>query len=164
MSNAQKRVRMIARIFAETGVKALYLGVHALIRTHAERAQVTRLNGQWVAVDPTLWSERDDMSIELGIGSGGQQQELQAGAQALQVMTQVIQMQGGVNGPLITLQNAYNFLKRFFERGLGVKGVDAILTDPSKAAPPQPSPGFAAMGPVVGGQGMGAPPPANGMP
>ncbi len=141
MSNAQKRVRMIARIFAETGVKALYLGVHALIRTHAERAEVTRLNGQWVAVDPTQWAERSDMTIEIGVGSGGQQQELQAGQAALQVITQVIQMQGGVNGPLVTLQNAYNFLRRFFERGLGIKGVDTILTDPSQmAAAPAPQP------------------------
>jgi hypothetical protein len=131
MSNAQKRVRMIARIFAETGVKQLYLGVHALIRTHAERASVTRLNGAWIAVDPTLWAERDDMTIEIGLGAGGQQHELQAGNAALQVLSQVMQLQGGADGPLVTLQNAYNFLKRFFERGLGIKGVDLILTDPS---------------------------------
>jgi hypothetical protein len=153
MSNAQKRVRMIARIFAETGVKALYLGVHALIRTHAERPDVVRLGGQWVAVDPTLWGERADMTIEIGIGSGGQQHELQAGAQALQVMQTVIQLQGGANGPLITLQNAYNFLKRFFERGLGIKSVDLILSDPSQAPPP-----MAAMAPGA------APPPGGGAP
>jgi hypothetical protein len=137
MSNAQKRVRMIARVFAETGVKDMFLGVHALIRTHAERAKAARLRGQWVAVDPTLWGERDDMTIEIGLGSGGRAQELAAGAQALQVMQSVIQLQGGVGGPLVTLQNAYNFLKRYFERGLGMKSADPFLTDPS-TSPPSP--------------------------
>lgn len=131
MTNAQKRVRMIARIFAETGVKDLFLGVHALIRTHAERAKVVRLRGRWVAVDPTLWGERDDMTIEIGLGSGGRAQELAAGTQALSVLQSVIQLQGGANGPLVTLQNAYNFLKRYLERGLGMKSADAFLTDPS---------------------------------
>ncbi len=137
MSNSQKRVRMIARIFAETGFKDLFLGVHALIRTHPQQPKEVRLNGQWAQIDPTLWGERNDMTIEIGIGSGGQQHEMQAFTTALPVMQSIIQMQGGLQGPLITMQNAYAFLKRGFQRGLGIKGVDAVLTDPSTTQQPE---------------------------
>ncbi len=146
MNNAQRRMRMIARIFAETGVKDLFLGVHALIRRHAERAEVVRLRGAWVQVDPTTWGERKDMSIEVGVGSGGREHELAVGREAMSVMTQIIGLQGGLNGPFVTAANAYNFLKRYFERGLGMKTADPILSDPSTAlpgpaqAPPPPDP------------------------
>jgi hypothetical protein len=76
MTAAQKRVRMIARIFAETGVKDLFLGVHALLREHASKQAVVKLRGKWVTVDPTTWGERNDMTIELGLGSGGRDQDV----------------------------------------------------------------------------------------
>jgi hypothetical protein len=140
MSAAQKRVRMIARIFAETGIKDLFLGVHALIRRNATAGRIARLRGQWIPVDPTRWAERNDMTIEVGLGASGQGHELQLMGQALPVMQQLIQMQGGVNGPLVTGQNAYQLLKRFFERGLGFKNGDLYVTDPSTQPPPQPRP------------------------
>ena len=62
MSAAQRRVRMIARILAETCVKELYLGLHALIREHAEAARVAMLNGAWVTIDPTSWGTRNAMA------------------------------------------------------------------------------------------------------
>lgn len=131
LNNAQKRVRMIARIFAETGYKDLWLGVHEMIRTHAERPEVVRLTGGWVQIDPTQWGERDDMEIVLGVGSGGAQQELAAFAQGWPVMQAIWQTQGGRPGPLLTVQNLYAFLSRFFTRGLQIKTIDDILTDPS---------------------------------
>lgn len=140
MANAQKRVRMIARVFAETGVKDLFLGVHRLIRENAKAAQKARLRGQWVAIDPTSWGNRSDMTIEIGVGSGGHEQELATMSQGLQVMQSLIQMQGGVQGPVVTADNAYQFLKKFFERGLKIKAVDLYLSDPAQAEPQEPQP------------------------
>jgi hypothetical protein len=42
LGQAQKRVRLIARIFAETGLKDLFLGVHATLRANATKAQTVR--------------------------------------------------------------------------------------------------------------------------
>jgi len=139
MNAAQKRVRMIARIFAETGIKDLFLGVHGLIRKNATAARIARLRGQWIPVDPSQWAERNDMTIEVGLGASGQAHEMQLMGQALPVMQQLIQMQGGVNGPLVTGQNAYQLLKRFFEKGLGFKNGDLYVSDPA-AQPPHPPP------------------------
>jgi hypothetical protein len=143
MSNAQKRLRMIARIFAETGVKEMFLGVHALIREHPEAKKVARLRGRWVQIDPSSWAERNDMVIEVGIGSGGAQHELQMGQMAAGIVEKLIQAQGGANGPIVTLENIYNLTKRLFAKGLLLKGVDRYLTDPKAAqqqGPQQPPP------------------------
>ena len=54
MSAAQRRMRLIARVFAETGFKDLFLGVHALIREHSTRAEQVQFAGDWVSVDPSI--------------------------------------------------------------------------------------------------------------
>ena len=131
LSNAQKRVRMIARIFAETGFKDLWLGVHEMLRTHSERPQVVRLTSGWVAVDPTEWSERDDMTIHLGVGSGGQVQAMQSGQALLQLLQQVGAVQGQMGVQIVTPQNVYNAIEQFVTRGLGFKDPQRFITDPA---------------------------------
>lgn len=133
LSAAQKRVRMIGRIFAETGVRDLFLGAHAMLRKHATKAQTVRLRGGWVDVDPSQWGMRQDMSIEIGIGSGGKQQEILALNQGAAMLDKLISMQGGPSGPYVTPQNLYAFLKKYFERGLGFKSAEVFITDPEKA-------------------------------
>src|SRR5712671_7508717 len=44
---AQARMRLIARIFAETGIRDLFRLVHATIRKHGDQAQTFRLRNEW---------------------------------------------------------------------------------------------------------------------
>jgi hypothetical protein len=59
-------------------------------------------------------------------------------------MQNVIELQGGLGGPFVTAQNAYEYLKRYFERGLRFKSADAFISDPAAqaqqgpAGPPRP--------------------------
>lgn len=142
MSNAQKRLRMMARIFAETGFKDMFLGVHALIREHPEAKKVVELRGSWVQIDPSTWAERNDMVIEVGIGSGGAMHEMAMGQAAAGMVEKLIQAQGGPNGPMINWGNLYNLTRRMLSRGLGYKNVGLYLTDPKTAqqGPQQPAP------------------------
>jgi len=136
MSEAQKRVRLIASILAHTGIKDIFLLLHRLLRQNATAASTVRLRGKWVDVDPSTWGNRSDMTIEIGVGSAGKEAEqmrMQAGLVTLQ---EVVTMQGGVNGPLVTVDNVYAYLKRYFEKGLDFKSADPFLTDPSE--PPKP--------------------------
>lgn len=126
---SQKRVRLIARIFAETGIKDLFLGVHALLREHASQQVQVRLRGNWTPVDPSTWGNRADMSIEIGVGSGGKQAELQQITAEMNVVKEIITLQGG-EGPIVTWANLYALAKRFFEKG-GCKAPEAYLSDPS---------------------------------
>lgn len=143
MSAAQKRTRLIARIFAETGIKDLFLGVHALLRERAGEggmAERKRLRGKWVDIDPSTWGNRADMQIE--VGSGTKDQMLAQARQELEVIQGVVLQQGGLDGPLVTAPNVYNLLSKLFELG-GCKDPDAYITNPTPkpgAPPPQPKP------------------------
>jgi hypothetical protein len=137
MSAAQKRVRLIARIFAESGIKDLFLGVHALIRENCSAARFVRLNGAWTAVDPSSWAERNEMTIEVGLGASGRAHDLQMGTQASQILQQIVAGQGGAQGPIVTPANVYAMAKYIFGK-LGIKAPERFLTDPSDPNAPQP--------------------------
>jgi len=75
MSAAQRKVRMIARLFAENGIKDLFLGLHDLIVRHGRKAETVRLRNEWVEIDPNEWNRRKDLNIDVGLGSNTQSQE-----------------------------------------------------------------------------------------
>jgi hypothetical protein len=141
LTQAQKRVRLIARVFAETGLKDLYLGVHALLRKHATQQATVRLRGKWVPVSPTTWGVRSDMTIEIGLGASGKEHELQVLTQLGEQFREIITLQGGLSGPLVTAPNVYNLMKRTIEKA-GIKAPETFITDPATVPhqPPKPDP------------------------
>lgn len=138
-SAAQKRTKLMARIFAETGLRDLYLGLHATLRRIGGMTDTLRLNGKWIPVDPTAWGERKDMTVEVGVGSAGRAQDLQAMNAVIQHQTAAVQAQGGFNGPLVTAENIYASAIRFTQKA-GIKDAEAFWTDPAQAQPQQPQP------------------------
>lgn len=141
---AQKRLRLIARVFAETGLKDVFLGVHALIRKHAQQKAVVKLRGEWVDLDPTQWAEREQMTIEIGLGSAGKMQEVATLSNLLQIQQTIVEQQQGLNGPLITGENVYNALHKLLEKS-GEKNPDEFVANPSQQPPQQPQPNPEAM-------------------
>jgi len=139
MSMAQRRVRMIARVLAETLVKGWFLNIHALSRTHNTRQEKVRLRGKWVDIDPSTFGERADMLIEVGVGSGGKETELVMMDKMFEYIERIVDRQGGLNGPLVMADNVYNLLKRMTERA-GFKAPEQFWTDPEEAPPQQPQP------------------------
>lgn len=131
---AQKRVRMIARIFAETGVKDAFLGVHALIRKHVSSTVKARLRNTWVDIDPTSWGNRNDMVIEIGVGSSGVNEEIARLNNVAGMMERV--RQDPVYGQMVTPENVYNLFRRIIEKS-GFKAPEKYITDPSQIAPQQ---------------------------
>lgn len=140
MNAAQKRVRMIARILAETGIKDLMLTLHAVIRETASGPLKARLRNKWVDLDPTSWGVRSDMTIEIGMGASGKEAQALMLQEGLGVMERIAAGQGGPNGPVVTWENIYQMAERYFTRGLGFKTTDGFLTDPKTAAPQEPQP------------------------
>ena len=137
MTAAQKRVRMIARIFAETGVKDMFLGVHALLRKH-KHLTTAKVGGQWTPVDCSEWAERTKMTVSIGRSEAEEAMALQG---VLAVQKEIIGLQGGAQGPLVTLENVYAAATRATEKA-GEKDADRYFTDPStqQPQPPQPNP------------------------
>jgi hypothetical protein len=145
MSESQKRVRLIASILAHTGIKDVFLLLHRLLRQNATQAETVRLRGKWIDIEPSSWANRSDMTIEVGVGSAGKDAEMARLQAGMVTMQEIIGMQGGVEGPLVKLDNIYAYLKRYFEKGLDFKSAEPFLTDPSvqseePQAPPPPDP------------------------
>lgn len=139
---AQKRIRLIARVIAETGVKDLYLGVHALMRrgygAEGERvAPTAKLSGQWKEVQPGKWSERAAVDVQVGIGSAGREQELIILTELMQVQERMAM--AGLGGVIIKPENLYNAAKRFAQAG-NLKTPDLYFSDPKDAEPQPPKP------------------------
>ncbi len=136
---AQKRVRMMARLFAETGVKDLFLGVHDMLRSNATQADTVRLKGKYVPIDPQQWSRRMDMDIEIGVGSGGRDADIAALGMMADRTGMLVEAQGGMSGPLVTPENVYNLYKALGDR-LGLKQVGTFISNPADQPPQQEGP------------------------
>lgn len=81
LTKGQKRTRMLARVYAETGFKALFQGIYRMLIKHQKREKMMRLRGQYVMVDPRHWDADMDVRVNVALGTGSKQQrilELQA--------------------------------------------------------------------------------------
>lgn len=131
MSAAQEKIGLIARIFAETGVKDIFLALHRLLRKHQQAPRMVRMSGQYVSIDPRKWTERLDVSISVGLGTGNKDQQAAYATQLLEVQERMAQTGAG----LVTPKNAYNAAAKLVE-AMGFKTPEPYFTDPE--APPKP--------------------------
>jgi hypothetical protein len=135
-SVAQAKMKLIARIFAETGIRDLFSLLHAIICKPSQEAETVRLRNQWVTVDPRDWKERNDMTIQVGLGSGGKAERL---AHLMAMVNMQKEAIGGGLTNLVTPMNLYNSAKELV-KVLGLKTVDPFFTDPSTQPAPQAPP------------------------
>lgn len=126
----QRRTRMIARSFAETGFRDLCLGIHNLLRDSALGPMRKRINGETVEVDPSTWGVRKDMTIE--IGSGGKDASRQAVLEVLTLLEKVVALQGSLEGPVIDVTGAHRVLSKYVDL-LPVKGLSGLFIEPEQA-------------------------------
>lgn len=124
-----QRQELVARMLAE-GMKGIFRKMLGLVMRHTDKAQVIRLRGKWVEMDPKDWKAGYDMSVAVGLGTGNRDQQVGQLMQMLEMDQQIIQMQGGLQGPILTEANVYEKLKRLVE-AMGMKGVENYYTDPS---------------------------------
>lgn len=132
MSASQQRIELIARIFAETGVKDLFKLILHCVSKYQDKPRMIRLRGEWVPMDPNEWDSEFDMSINVGLGTGNKDQMLAHLMTILQMQTQAVQMQQGIQGPLVTGENLYNTASKIVENS-GLKSPELYFTDPKNA-------------------------------
>lgn len=134
MTAAQQRIELIARVFAETGVKDLMLLIHATSVKNGRKPEMMKLRNKWVPVDPSSWNDRRDVTVSVGLGTGNKDQMLQH----LMMIGQA-QAQGMAIG-IATPKNIYNAAVKLTQNA-GFKQPDEFWTDPEKnPMPPAPNP------------------------
>lgn len=127
-SAAQAKMKLIARIFAETGIRDLFLLLHHAIRSHGSKARTVRLRNQWVSVDPRQWKTRSDLVVHVGLGTGDKSQQL---AHHQMVINAQITAAKNPEYGLTTPENLYNSAKKLVKL-TGEKNPDQFFTDPRK--------------------------------
>jgi hypothetical protein len=73
---SRMKIEAVARVFAETGIKSLFLHLHELLLKHQKKDQIVKLRNQFVAVNPNSWRSRFDMTVNIGLGIGTREQNL----------------------------------------------------------------------------------------
>ncbi len=143
MTQTQMRSELIARIFAETGVKDLFRKIFELMVKYQDKERVVMLNNQYVPVKPTEWKDKFNISIVVGLGTGSKEQQTVMLNSILERQLQAFQLQGGKEMPMVTLKNIYNTLSKVIENA-GLKNVESYFVDPDigkqMMPPPQPPP------------------------
>ena len=126
MGAAQSRVELIARNFAETGVKDLMLTIYGLLMKNQDHQRVIMLRNQWVPVRPDAWSDKMDCTVSVALGSGNKDQQMMHLSRMLQFAGEA--MKGGLR--IVNEQNMYN-LGASLVKAMGFQNVDDFLTNPA---------------------------------
>jgi hypothetical protein len=146
-SASQMRIKLVARIMAE-GVRDIFALLHGTIRKHGQQQQTVRLRNAWINVDPRNWKTRDDMTINVGLGSGGKAQQF---AQTMAIANVQKQLVAAGKTNLVGDRELYHTAAEL-TRIMGHKNPDPFFNDPTAInpqtgqplypppAPPQPPP------------------------
>lgn len=65
-SSKEARAAMMARTFAETAMRQVWLAAHYLLRTQWGGPIAAKVGGQWVEDDPTKWRARSGVVVHVG--------------------------------------------------------------------------------------------------
>lgn len=110
MAKAESRTELMARVFAETGMKRLFRGLYNLVIRHQDYPRLVRMRGAYVEVDPTNWPADPDVSVRVGIGAGTRNEQLQSIAAIIAKQEMVLQTLGLSDNPLVDLRQYRNAL------------------------------------------------------
>jgi hypothetical protein len=133
---SQKRLQMIGRIFAETGVKVLMRKILHLVVNHQDKERVIRLRNEWVPMDPRSWNTDMDVSISVGLGFGSQESKMFAMQSLMAFQKEIVILQGGAQGPLIDWQKLRNSGAKLLE-ALQEKNIEEFINNPEDIPPEQ---------------------------
>lgn len=126
------RVESISRYMAETGFSELGYMILKLISRYQKKAEMVKLSGGWVNIDPREWSNHFNLNINVGLGTGNKDQLVQ------HLMLTGQKQEAGLALGVSTPENIFN-LNRKLCNALGFKNADEFFSDPSKQ-PPRPPP------------------------
>lgn len=97
MDGRQERIEMIARIFAEHGIRRMFKGILKLAIKHQDRPRMVKLRGEWVEIDPKSWDADLICRPNVALGKGTDQEKIQFLSVVAQKQEQIIQLLGPMN-------------------------------------------------------------------
>ena len=156
MSASQQRVELIARIFAETGVKDLMTAFAQMNIAFLDMETNVRFDNRWQTIDPSQLDILFDVSIDVALGTGSREQKVeQTGAMLDRSMNPTL-----ISSGVVQPQNVYELMKTIYIE-MGYKNVDKYLTNPATLMMGAGQPAGVPGGDIGSAQGNGGAPPAG---
>lgn len=129
---SRMKIEAVVRIFAETGIKSLFLHIHEMVLKYQQKAERIRLRGKWVDVDPRSWRTREDMTVNIGLGIGTKEQNMlhltDLWAKQMEAVTNGVQ--------IVTPMNLFHTGQEIVKNA-NFKMPGMFFTDPSTMPPDQ---------------------------
>lgn len=129
LTQSQMRLELIARTFAETGVKDLAKKIFELVCKYQQKEHIVRIRGKFVPMKPYEWRDRMNVSVAVGLGTGSKEQQLILLNSILERQLQAVNLQQNVFGPVVNVKNIYHTLRKLVENA-GLGNVEPYFMDP----------------------------------
>jgi len=136
MNAAMGKIELIARVFAETGVKDAFKIILWLTCQYQKQPRQIRKAKEWMTIDPRGWDDEMDVSISVGMGTGDNQVRLQNAMLLGQAQ------QAAMGAGMVTPENLMNTATEL-TKAMGYKNPERFFSKPDPSKPPPPSPEMA---------------------
>jgi len=125
--DSMQRIELIARIFAETGVREIFRLTAALLTKHQDTTMQVRVTGEPMEIDPSGWKHNMDVHVNVGLGSGDRNEKIANLNHVYQ-----IQMEQKQSGSLLADEaKTYNTLEKIVTE-VGLKDASLYFNDPDQ--------------------------------
>jgi hypothetical protein len=111
-SASQGKLELIARIFADTGVSSLFKGILQLVCKYQDKERIIKVNNSFVPMNPREWETQYNLTVNVGLGTGGKQEQLATMQMILAKQEEVIK-EYGLNNPLVNIKQYRDTLAKF---------------------------------------------------
>ena len=122
MEGQAGQAEVVARNLAEGGMRQLFSLMLKLFVKNVDEEQVMRVNGDFVPIDPTSFNPEMDLIVNVGIGTGRQNERAAALQQTLAIQQQIYTAYGPMNG-VVTLTQIRNTLADMLALG-GIRNAE----------------------------------------
>jgi len=125
MTASQQRIELIARLFAETGVKHLFRKMISLNQQFITNDFVLRLFGKPLMISPDKLDGSFDLMVNVGIGAGLKELQQSQMINLLNIMPNLAQL------GLVTPKHIYYVISKLLE-SMGYKNIESFIQNPGE--------------------------------
>ena len=102
-TQSQGKLELMARTFADTGVRSLFQGILKLVCKYQTQPVIMKIDNKNVPIDPREWDSQYHVTINVGLGNGSKDEQV-AMLGMLLAKQEMILTQYGMNNPLVTIK------------------------------------------------------------
>jgi len=115
-------------------------GLTYMLSKYSDKAMTLKLRNKWVDIDPREWKTQFNMTVNVGLGTGNRDIQLQ---HLMALHAQQVELMKVGKGYMVSDENLYNLYNKISE-AMGFKHPELFVTDPQKVPPqakqPPPDP------------------------